>query len=163
MSNKLSELETLLSDIAGNNNNNAFVGAKNKRESFPTVVAATDVYPAIMTEETAKKLKPEQLSTIGGENVEVNYNSLLNQLHQLQTSTGQLASFANANSRENDDVSAGNDTTTTPTNGSSNERTKANKATFKTGEKETADANGTTSGMKCILNERLICVCVCED
>lgn len=165
----------LLSDITGNENKRygnakllAFA-AKNKRASFPSE------YPEIMTDNSGKTLngKSEQLSLPlvnggGGRsgdasaNFDLNYNSLLNQLSQLQTS-GQLASLTNANSgASSSTTAAGNDN-----GGTTGDRTKANKLTFKTdGIKETAD---TGINYKCILNEHLTFVCVsafmgvCED
>lgn len=147
--------ETLLSGITGNYYNR-YVNAKNKRASFPSV------YPEIMTD-SGKTLngKPGQLLSphVNGANADLNYNSLLNQLSQLQTS-GQLASLANANTGpSSSNTAAGNDN-----GGTSNERTKANKPTYKTdGIKETADTGSDTGiNYKCILNEHLIlCLCVC--
>lgn len=167
--------ETLLSGITGYNNNrygNKLMkrshyrdnsGGKNKRASF------SSVYPEIMTD-PGKRLngKPEQLSSpLDDANFDLTYNSLLNQLNQLQTS-GQLASLTNNANNGRVLTSSSSSTVAVDDNGTTNERTKANnnKLTFKTdGIKETADT-GSETGMnyKCILNEHLILrVCVCED
>lgn len=141
--------ETLLSGIiaaAGNNNNrygnnklvkrshyddnNVDSGGyvnKNKRASFPSV------YPEIMTDSGKKTLndKAQPLLDDAPADFDLTYNALLNQLNQLQTS-GQLASFTNAN--------GGRALSSDGSSSTTNERTKANKPMLKTdGTRETAD------------------------
>lgn len=151
-------LSALVSGISGNDNKlmkrsyfyekNNINDIKSKRESFPSA------YPEIMTDLGNKNLLNEKpFSPLdGAANSDLNYNSLLNQLNQLQTS-GQLASFTNANSgRVLSTVDDNNNGS-----GGGNDGAKANKLTFKAdGGRETADNAVSETGTYAFSNEHLI-------